>query len=98
MPNTRSLASVYQLITEKTNGIQKSIVERIYDAIEDLNKTPEAQNEDILSIRDVIIKNLKEENEKLRIKVVNLEDKVERIEKDFIATTRNSFSNETEQH
>ena len=69
--------------------------------IQKLNATIESQKDDILSIRDVIIKKLQEDNNKLQDRVSVLEDKVgcltnevSLLKVESIATTRNSFSND----
>ena len=96
---TSSLDHVLQLITSKTEEIRNSIDGKLTEEIRKLNKQLEDQKNDILSIRDVIIKNLQEENDALRHRIENLEDEVAFIESDIvtpkdehIASYRNSFS------
>ena len=87
MPETRTqkdkqehmIDSLYKLITEKSDAIQNSI---------------DQQNSDILSIRDVVIKNLQDENAALKSRIASLEERVENMESESIKTGKNSYQND----
>ena len=111
MPDTRSsavgldnIADMVQQMDKKSDTLQESFDRQLALLTVELRKVNESlltQQQDILSIRDVIIKQLQDENAALKDKVSKMEARIEehegrssKLTEDVLMNTKHIFAND----